>query len=908
MTDEARGFLVDLVTTVGSVDRAFVSWRKDGVRLSTAQALDWFWAQPQAAALRVVADRPQLDWDELVEVLLGLAMAEPRGQEVGWGHLSVEALRLTSRDVVAAAAVSLYALAGWMGSCGERLLRFPPDLGWFVVPARTASALLSADAVHGAELVTKRAREFVEEAEREVYERDFQVRLVPLREVAARIAQRHDDDVAGLAWNLRAACRPGAPNLRAQVAALFWTVGDVPRAYLLAHDDGYLPTLDLMKDLVTITMARVGDDPLLQYVWLAMKDRAPLELRRHHRLFARLNLRYTHTPLQQMDQLLPEPVGRVYAEALIAHFGAGPSGEQLDGLATAWMMVPEMLGDREPLARLRLGCLVNLLLSDDDDRPARWREMTGMATGILRAAAKRGDFTAFHRCLALPTFYLQHAPGAPNRDALAAVEEHRAAGLHYWLTASPQPPPPEAGLADLLRTEIRLLDQLRAARFVRLTRHLPRAYHRFMADLRAAARRAQADAHPLDQERAAQLVTETWQQLDALWERMREVRPDYAGRRANPVQLDEFANALTATTPSTLPIGPTPVRRRDTEPATGPGARPVPAPAPVLDGEPDEGAVRRMRAEELGETADELVEQYHRTQNAGLLDQAIRAHAEACHLLDEGSPEHLLRLDRLAMTRAGRYLHSRDEADIDAAIADHETAADLAEAGHIPVQQRIMLRFNAAMTRYHRYRHNSAVDDLRRALEHWRTAAREPDIPQEQALTLYHGYAGALREMYRHTGDPALLAETVTAQRAAVDLTPARDPNRAGRLADLALDLLTENQVSAKPGAVTEAVELLQQAVQFARQRDPRNLPSVLNNLALALLTRHAESHADADVDKAIAAIDEAASTAPIGPARAKLLDSLADLLEQRHTQRGDPADAERGILARSHAIDMRGQ
>ncbi|MEV5956186.1 hypothetical protein AB0M11_20845 [Streptomyces sp. NPDC051987] len=914
MTDDARGLLVDLLSVLGSLDQAFVSWRRDGVRSSTAQTLDWFWEQPEAAALRAVAERPPLEWDVFVDALLDLGTAGSVVDGTDWADLAAEAQRRTGRDLVAAGAVSLCALAGWLGSCGERLLRFPPAPGWYEVPARTASALLSADAVHAAELLTRRARQFVEMAELDIYQPALQERLVPLREVAAGIVRRRGEDMADLAWDLRDACGRTEPHLRPELAALFWTVGDVLRAYLVARDTGYVPALDIVQDLVTITMARVRDDPLLQYVWLAMKDRPPLDLRRHHRLFALLNAVYLTTPAHEVDRLLPSgPISRIYAETLIAYFGDGPSEAHRADFAAAWPLAQAMLGNRDPLVELRLASLFNLLLSEDHERPDRWLQLARMATDILRAAVQGGSFTAYHRCLALPAFYLPQASDAPERAAQAAVEEHRAVGLHYWLTAAPPPPPQFGVLAKLLPGETQLLDRLRAARFVRHTDHLPQAYQRFTVDLRKAVRhgppdthRLEPDTHPLGQERAAQTIVETWEHLSALWERMREVDSDYADLRTNPVvQLDGFAHALTATTPPDPPVGPTPIRRR------GPMARPDAAlrtptdPVPAED--PDERAVHRMRAAELGATADRLVEQYHREPDLSLLDRAIPAAAEACRLVEEGGEDHLRHLDRLAMIRAGRYLHARERADIDAAIADHEAAAAFAEADHIPVPLRVMLRFNAGMTVHHRYEQAGTVDDLRRAIEHWRTAARTPGIPQEQAMTLFHAYTHALHEMYGHTQDPTVLAERITAQRAAVDLAP-QDPNHVGYLAGLALQVMEEHRTSENPALLAEAVELLRQAARLARQSDPRNLLPVLNNLALALLVRHAEGHDDADFDHAVAALDEAAAIAPLGPTRRELLTSLADLLEQRHAQRGDPADAERAALVRSQAADMHGR
>ncbi|WP_433042589.1 hypothetical protein [Dactylosporangium sp. CS-033363] len=806
--------VADLVSVAGSFDRAFVTWRANGPAPATAAALTAFWELPQAAPLRTVAARPPLDWDELVEAWLDL--------EAGGGEPAVDWAGLggVPGEPVAAAVVSVFALAGWAGGLGEALLRFPPDEGWFLVPARAAHTLLAADAVHAAEFVVGRARAVVDEGAREFYAPAVQERLVGLREAALGIARRRDEDVAGLAWELRAACRAGGPNLRAEVAALLWTVGDVPRADLLARAPDYTPPLTVLQQLVATTMAWVRDDPLLQYVWLELKDRPPLDLRRHHRLFALLNARYTHNVLHHLD------VSAAYARALVAHFGAGPAADLVDSFGLELATAIPILGADEPLSQLRLAALDHLLLGGDPDR---WRELAGAASAILGDAVRRGDFTALHRCLAVPLYYV-------DGDALAAVERHRAAGLAYWLAAAPPPPTLVAEQAEPLRAEMGLLEQLRGARYVRLTPQLPPAYQRMVTDLRASIRRGEVGVHPLDQERAVRLTAQAWRELGALWERMRELDPSYVDARTDPVaDLDTFAAALTATTPGTRPIGPFPVRRTN----------------------PDEALFDEPSLDEPS--------------------------------LDE--PDGLGRLEQRGMERAVRYLQGGDGADIAAAIADHEAAADLADAGGVPLLRRVEARFNAGVTRHHRYGRTGDLGDLRRAIEHWRAVMRMPDVPAERAVVVADRLVDALLDLHRRTGDAAPRAEAGALRRAAADAASPADPNAAQRLAALGMELLAD------PSTAGEAADVLRRAAAAARRSDPRNLVPILNNLAIALLT----GGGAAELDEAVAALDEAATTAPIGPLRVRLLLGLADLLDRR----GGPEDAARAAAARERAAEL---
>ncbi len=871
MTEAGHAFVADLAATVGSFDRAFVAWRKDGVTDQTAAALDAFWRRPEVAAVRAETGAPHLEWDALVDVLLRLADGEPVADRA-----DLTGSELTGpgpvTDRTATAAVSLYALAGWIGACGDGLVRYPPDPGWFVFPARAAEALLAADAVHGADLLTSRARDFVDEAQRDVYQPDFQARLAPLRRVAAGIARRRTEDVAELAWDLHLA----TPDLRAHVAALFWTIGDVPRAELTAHDPVYVPSLHVLGDLVTITMSRVEDDPLLQYLWLGMKDRPPLDLRRHHRLFAKLNARYTHTPLHQLDDMLPIPVGRAYADALVAHFGPGPSDDQLDLLGAAYLMAGELTGPGTSLAVLRLRSLVNLVLTKDEVKQREWRALAERATSILEAAVNAGTFTAFHRCLALPAFYLDDASGGQR---LSVVEEHRSTGLRYWLTAAAPPARADARLAGLQQEEAGLLNQLRAARFVRLVPSLPGHYRRFTVNVRG------APYDPLDQDAAQRRLIETWDGLAELWGRMAPIDASYAHQRQNPaVTVDEFVTALTAPALGTRPVGPTPIVRRDAS-AFAP---------PDREDFPDD------RAGELGAQAAELVTRYHQTHDLAALDEAIRLEVEACGLLDQGSADHLRHLDRLSTFRAGRYLHTGDAADLEDAIAGHEAAVTRSHGPDIDADLRIALRFNAGMSHHHRYDGTGDLADLRRALDHWEAAVALPDVDPLRAVAARGTYADGLRALHDRTEDPGVADRIVATQRAIVDLTDQDDRNLPGRLATLALDLL----VQASNGAGSdEAIELMRRAVELARRRDPRNLVSLLNNLAAALLTRDTGS----DLDEAISALDEAAANAPIGPLRARLLRGLADAVDVRHDERGDPSDARRATQLRAEAQDLDG-
>jgi tetratricopeptide (TPR) repeat protein len=152
-----------------------------------------------------------------------------------------------------------------------------------------------------------------------------------------------------------------------------------------------------------------------------------------------------------------------------------------------------------------------------------------------------------------------------------------------------------------------------------------------------------------------------------------------------------------------------------------------------------------------------------------------------------------------------------------------------------------------------------------------------------------------------------LLPDLAAAQRVATERASPDDPDLPPALDTYATDLLLLHIEDGEVGPLDEAVSALRRAVELARRNDlRRNLPSLLNNLAAILLSRRAATGNDDDLDRAIITLDEAAATAPIGPLRARLLDTLADLLTQRYAIHQDGADATRAERLRAEAERMR--
>jgi hypothetical protein len=564
---EVRAVLVvSVLNELGSFHREAVEWRKTTPRRETSEALSQFWRRPELAGIAQGLDLPHAEWQDVESCLLGLSSGDVRvGSRRDWTGVATATTDLSEHDPLAASIAALYALAAWEGELGENLLRYPPDDGWYVFPLHVSRALYAADAMWACMLVAERAKGFIEIGSsplrlRGVPREAVRASTRPYEEIVARSARRINRYETDLAWDLKVACAPGEHTFRAEVAALFWTLGDVPCAELLASAEGrYEPVLSTLIDLVDTSIRRLPSDPLLQFIWLEMKDRPPVDLRGHTRLFDRINAKY---PLSIEDEAFVFAPSRAYAQALIAYMAGHVSDEQkqafndqgarVDMLIDAGLRLPYDL-----LWRLRLRALRALLSEvDEQTRRLEWEQIAEIASKILGLATERGEFVQYHTVLALPFFYLEGAGDEEAIHALDILERHRCADLAYWLSITPpRPPSVEPDLPLLLEQEARLLGELRSARFIRMIPYLPMHYQNYEYDLRELEPppnielREPRGSHllydPLDDEVAAAELQKTWEQLVALWTEMEEIAPVYARARRDPnTNLEAFIGAL----------------------------------------------------------------------------------------------------------------------------------------------------------------------------------------------------------------------------------------------------------------------------------------------------------------------------------------------------------------------------
>lgn len=372
------------------------------------------------------------------------------------------------------------------------------------------------------------------------------------RRLAGRAARRAADAAADLAEALRAASRPSAAgDMRAEIGALLWTLGYIPESALLSPARRDAPTLSrrFYRRVVDQSLAAIPHDPLVQYLWLAMKDRAPLDLRAHGEVFGRINMRHAETLL---DQALPEPPSQVFARTAIAWFG----GDIDRAAAITYLQNCELVSAQFPqcdwLLLLRMQALARMvarrfdLLAPDSDEAEFRARLAALAADLRRTSALHPEWPPLGNRASVASFLAVDAAlaGAPEA-VLDALEPMRAAALVYWLaTVPPLPSAVErAAIAAELTEEERLLGWLRGAFFMILSPILPMHYRRYGFDPAAGS----DPPAPIDPEAGRRQFRELRGELASLHARMAAAAPDYAARRREPrPDLAELARLLGA--------------------------------------------------------------------------------------------------------------------------------------------------------------------------------------------------------------------------------------------------------------------------------------------------------------------------------------------------------------------------
>jgi hypothetical protein len=603
--------LIEILSYEFLRDWCFVKPIVAGLAEDTQQRLRSFWTSAPVAELPTQAPLPHRDWHEFIECLNALRQGPPRGDvatpseleshersDKAWWRTAEESERLAAEDPIAGSIAALCCLARWEGELGPRLFsefRLPTHWGlapgWRHYPLIAARNLLLADAIWTARRLARIARESIEGSEAYIATRVNGLRGgwraqtggeawwqagtaygSLLREVDAR----HAAAVSEFVWDLHDSCSSGTASFRAEIGALFWSLGDVPRAQLLRETEA-TPSREAVAGLIHRSLEMIPNDPCVQFTWLRLKDRPPFSLREHPHVFTTINAIWpSHGGRDQ-------PVSRAYADAIVAHFRHQPDPDAPGRLIHAYRQ------NRQPLTPEALVRLDSLLTVLDPDAatgwsgmpPAlRWVTLAERSCEIVEARDRQHLRDSYDRVLDIPFYYLEHEGYAAVERAIALTERHRLAGMWFWrrvvapvmedkvtprwhkalrrrsqrarlnwermhrLAQRWLPPAkithpcmdPET--RALMAEEGELIEAVRGARFSRLRPLLPSGYLRVDRSITVADFEPPASG-PGDE------VAELAERLDAVAERIVELAPEQAAARlVAPVGVDEFAAAL----------------------------------------------------------------------------------------------------------------------------------------------------------------------------------------------------------------------------------------------------------------------------------------------------------------------------------------------------------------------------
>lgn len=541
-------------------DHRFLTLRTEGIPPTVQAALAKFWSDLRYRALAAPADLTPRDWQSLVDSLHRLATVRIDSGVLGvWREAAQSSMSLASTEPVAAALIALQALAAFVGALGDKLF-FQPwqghHPGWHTFPLIAARNLVAAEAIWAARFTCATASGFIESAKDAPFDLGLRGVIADYEAVRADAERLYAGCVDELAWALHSNAAAGEGSFRAELAALFWTAGDVLHADLLSADGpaDYVPPYALVRALVDQNMATLPRAPLIQYIWLEMKDRGPFSLRGHRLLFGHINNVFHSHPLHELNAVFPLSVSCCYARAVITHMRGQLSEDDRTALFEAMAMAGNLVEARAPDVYLQIAALANLIEGDRvKERDQQWNLLANLSADVLRWADARAIFEPFDRVLDAPLYTLRVDSHAALEQTLDRIEAFRQANLGYWLSIAP--PLHAAGRgasyeelvpADLLEEEQTLLRELRGARFIRMLPHLPSHYGRYgfridqALDGPPAGVTPQPQASgllrfdPFDQNLAERNLSETRDRLTQLYERMRAACPEYAEARITP--------------------------------------------------------------------------------------------------------------------------------------------------------------------------------------------------------------------------------------------------------------------------------------------------------------------------------------------------------------------------------------
>jgi tetratricopeptide (TPR) repeat protein len=243
--------------------------------------------------------------------------------------------------------------------------------------------------------------------------------------------------------------------------------------------------------------------------------------------------------------------------------------------------------------------------------------------------------------------------------------------------------------------------------------------------------------------------------------------------------------------------------------------------------------------------------------DTGQLTVAISALQAAVDATPENDPKRGSRLSILANALRIQFHATGDRALLDSAISTFQAA-------HAALKPDDTMRASAlsllAICLRHRFGQTRDLDDLRAEVQTRRLAVKVAPVSSERLYSL----AVALRDLFSHTADTALLEEAVLVSEAAVNAAASSGLDQAAYLDQQAQNLKTLAHRTGNLDHFRKAAAVSRDAVARAAA-DDRRLPGYRSNLASSLRALYTETGDQAALTESVATARHGVADTPPG-------------------------------------------
>lgn len=151
----------------------------------------------------------------------------------------------------------------------------------------------------------------------------------------------------------------------------------------------------------------------------------------------------------------------------------------------------------------------------------------------------------------------------------------------------------------------------------------------------------------------------------------------------------------------------------------------------------------------------------------------------------------------------------------------------------------------------------SSVEGLNEAIRYSQEALNLIPPNNSEIAVVHNGLGSIYLSLFKQSGDATSIEECVRSYRAALDLRPAKDPDRLGSLINLSLAYIQQGQLD----GLTNAVSHLQESITLCPPGDPYRY-ACCSMLATSFSTRFAQSGNVEDLQETVNAYRQALAVA----------------------------------------------